>query len=253
MASIRDDPYMKFPGGFITYKGKGVPGLIKDKMERGLENVDKCLERDECKVRIHKEYFLPADLGKLDALTNWYLKSWLGMPQGGYFLPVHSGLGMDVKSVSHLYKKCQSLDIVRAMIRGNHTVETVVQAKVHWSIGAEMDEKICHLCPCRRKCWDYCHQWNLQLAMLLMLNPLGQPRPNKMDPSTLKWDQYKKYTTFIIFSPLFRKPDFLIYLYKMGHAGPLHTPSNGRIEKRLSKDLFNVSKVFCFASYIFVS
>jgi hypothetical protein len=109
MASIRDDPYMKFFGGYITSKGKGVPGLIKEKMERGLENIDMCLVRDEDKVRIYKEYFLPAnrfilsihdltktDLGQLDALANRYLKSWLGMPQGGSFLPVHSRLGMDV-------------------------------------------------------------------------------------------------------------------------------------------------------------
>jgi hypothetical protein len=34
-------------------------------------------------------------------------------------------LGMDVKSVSHL-----SLDIVRELIRGDHTVQTTVQAKV---------------------------------------------------------------------------------------------------------------------------
>jgi hypothetical protein len=61
MASIKDDPYMKFLGGYITYKGKGVPSLIKDKMERGLENIDKCLVQNEHKVRIYKEYFLPAN------------------------------------------------------------------------------------------------------------------------------------------------------------------------------------------------
>jgi hypothetical protein len=43
---------------------------------------------------------------------------------------VHSGLGMDVKSVSHLYKESRSLDIVRALIRGDQTVENTVQAKV---------------------------------------------------------------------------------------------------------------------------
>jgi hypothetical protein len=131
MASIKDDPYLKFLGGYITYKGKGVPGLIKKKMERGLENIDKRLVCDEHKVRIDKEYFLPAnrfilsihnqtktDPGKLDALANRYLKSWLGMPIGGSFLPVHSGLGMDVKSVSHLYKEGRSLDIVRALVPG---------------------------------------------------------------------------------------------------------------------------------------
>jgi hypothetical protein len=92
--------------------GKGVPGLINEKMKRGLENILVCFVCDERKVRIYKEYFLPAnrfiilihdltktDLGKLDALANGYLKSWLGMSQGGSFLPVHSGLGMDIKSV----------------------------------------------------------------------------------------------------------------------------------------------------------
>jgi hypothetical protein len=61
MASIKDDPDMKFLGGYITYKGKGVPGLIKEKMECRLRNIDKCLVRDERKVRIFKEYFLPAN------------------------------------------------------------------------------------------------------------------------------------------------------------------------------------------------
>jgi hypothetical protein len=97
MASIRDDPYM---GGYITNKGKGVPGLIKEKMELGLENIDKCLVRDERKVRFYKEYFLPAnrfillihdltkmDLGKLDALANRYLKS-LARHAPGRFLPI---------------------------------------------------------------------------------------------------------------------------------------------------------------------
>jgi len=143
MASIKQEPYLKFLGGFITYDGKGVPNLIYEKMKRGLENINSCLVHDERKVRIYKEYFLPAnrfilsihdltksDLKKLDGLTHRYLKSWLGMPQSGSFLPVHSGLGMDVKSVSHLYKESRSLDIVRALVRGDNTVQTTVQAKV---------------------------------------------------------------------------------------------------------------------------
>jgi hypothetical protein len=124
MASIRDDSYMKFLGGYITYKVKGVPGLIKTKVEHGLDNIDKCLVQDVRKVRIYKEYFLPAnrfilsihdltktDHGVLDALTNMYPKSWLGMPQGGSFLPVHSGLGMDVKRVSHVYKESHYIPV----------------------------------------------------------------------------------------------------------------------------------------------
>jgi hypothetical protein len=129
MVSIKQDPCMKFLGGFITYDGKGVPKLIYKKMKLGLENIKSCLERDEHKVRIYKEYFLPAnrfilsihdltktDLKKLDDLTRRYLKSWLGMPQSSSFLPVHSGLCIDVKSVLHIYKESQSLDIVRALV-----------------------------------------------------------------------------------------------------------------------------------------
>ena len=104
LASIRDDPHMKLLGGYVTYNGKGVPNLIYEKMELGLKNIASCLVHDEHKVRIHKEYFLPtnnfilfildlthSDLFRLDALTHRFLKSWLGMPQSGSFLPVHSG------------------------------------------------------------------------------------------------------------------------------------------------------------------
>jgi hypothetical protein len=83
---------------------------------------------DERKVIIYKKYFLPAnhfilsiydltktDLKDLDALTNRYLKSWLGMPQSESFSPVHSGHGMDVKNVSLLYKDRRSLDIGRTL------------------------------------------------------------------------------------------------------------------------------------------
>jgi hypothetical protein len=139
MESIKQDPYMKFLGGFITYDGKGVPKLIYEEMKLGLQNIKSCLVRDELKVRIYKEYFLPANrfilsihdltktnLKELDDLTHRYLKSWLGLPQSGSFLPVHFGLGTDVKRVSHLYKDSWSLDIVRALVRGDNTVQTTV-------------------------------------------------------------------------------------------------------------------------------
>jgi hypothetical protein len=44
---------------FLTYDGKGVPGLIEEKMEPGLKNIDKWLVHDKHKVRIYNEYFLP--------------------------------------------------------------------------------------------------------------------------------------------------------------------------------------------------
>jgi hypothetical protein len=131
--------------------------MIKEKRDHGLENIDKCLVHDERKARIYKKYFLPAnrfillihdptkkDLGKLDALANRYLKSWLGMPQGGSFLPVYSGLGMDVKSVSYLYEESRSLDIVRELIREDHTVQTTGRPRFSMS---RSKHEVCYLCP----------------------------------------------------------------------------------------------------------
>jgi hypothetical protein len=120
-----------------------VPKLIYEKMKLGLENIKDCLVREqEHKVRIYKEYFLPANrfiflildltktnLEKLDDVTHRYLKSCLGIPQSDSFLPVHSGLGMDVKNVLHLYKESRSLDIVRALVQGDNTVQTTERAK----------------------------------------------------------------------------------------------------------------------------
>jgi hypothetical protein len=48
-----------------------------------------------------------------------------------YFIEMSKpSIGMDVKSVCHLFKESQSLDIVRAMIREDHTVETTAQTKI---------------------------------------------------------------------------------------------------------------------------
>jgi hypothetical protein len=91
------------------------------------------------------------DLKKLDDLTHRYLKSWLGMPQSGSFLIVHSGLGMDVKSVFHLCKESRSLDIVRALMRGDKTVQTTVRATVQSE--QEWTRKSA-ICSCSQACED---------------------------------------------------------------------------------------------------
>jgi hypothetical protein len=70
------------------------------------------------------------DFKNLHDLMHGYLRSWLGMSQSGSFLRVHSGLGMDLKSVLHLYKESRSLDIVRALVQGDNTVQTTLRAKV---------------------------------------------------------------------------------------------------------------------------
>jgi hypothetical protein len=113
LEGLQDPSGRLIPAGIMTQaqrpdlvilEAKGVPGLNLEKFERVLRNIDSCLVRNEHKVRIPMEYFLPAnhfillihdltkvDHGDLDALTNRYLRSWLGLPQGGSILLVHFG------------------------------------------------------------------------------------------------------------------------------------------------------------------
>jgi hypothetical protein len=51
------------------------------------------------------------------------------MPRSGSFLPVHSGLGMDVKSV--FTKRAVPWNIVRALVQGDNTVQT--QREQEWT------------------------------------------------------------------------------------------------------------------------
>jgi hypothetical protein len=122
-------------------------------------------------------YILPAnhfnlsihDLTKTDLkdLDARYFKSWLGMPQSGCFLPMHSGHGLDVKSVSHLYKESRSLDTIRALTRGDHTIQTTVSRNGQ--------ENLPLLSAPPRLLGPFCPPWNLQSVMLLFFNPLGHP------------------------------------------------------------------------------
>jgi hypothetical protein len=49
---------------------------------------------------------------------------------------------MDVKCVLHLYIKSRSLDIVRALVRGDNTVQITVRAKVQREHGWTMKSAI---------------------------------------------------------------------------------------------------------------
>jgi hypothetical protein len=148
-------------------------------MEHGLKNIDDCLVRDERKVRIYKEYFLNAnpfilsihdlaktDLNDLDALNNRYLKLWLGMPKSGFFLPIHSKLGIDVKSVSHLYKDNRSLDIVRALEQGFR-----LQCEPRFRVSRSGPENLPSLFVRLRLQGPFCHLRNLRSVLLLLLSP----------------------------------------------------------------------------------
>ena len=117
LGSILRDPFHKFLGGYFTFRCSGVSifDCVKEKISKGLSNIDSLLIRDELKVRIYSEYFLGANrflfsmhdlnlsqIKVLDDLSHCYLKKWLGMPQSGSWCLIHDRHGLDIKSMAHL-------------------------------------------------------------------------------------------------------------------------------------------------------
>jgi hypothetical protein len=80
---------------------------------------------------------------------------------------------MDVKSVFHLYKESRSLDIVRALIHVDHTVQTTVQAKVQrgqiWTKKSAISVRAAEITGTNLSSTEP------ESAMLKLLNPLGHP------------------------------------------------------------------------------
>ena len=155
------ETYHKFLGARITRitrrayytfdnAGSEVAALIRDKFRVGLENIEKLLVRNELKVRVYVEYFLSSNrfilsvhdltttqLKEIDAMTHRYLKKWLGIPRCGSWNLVHDRHGLNIKSISHLYKESRALSLSDARIfsddRVKHALDSKEARESNWS------------------------------------------------------------------------------------------------------------------------
>ena len=98
--------------------------------------------RDEFKVRIYSEYFLNANrfilsihdlnttqIKRLEDLTHRHLKKWFGIPQGGSWCLVHEGHGLNIKSISHLYKESRTLSLANMRYYSDAHVRHALESK----------------------------------------------------------------------------------------------------------------------------
>ena len=144
MKSILHERHHKFLGASFTFdvKGGSIASVIYDRFRDGLENINKLLIRDEFKARIYSEYFLgsqrflfsvhdltKSQIKKLDELTHSFLKSWLGIPRGGSWCLVHDRLGLNIKSISHLYHESRALSLANIRVFGDARVRHALDAK----------------------------------------------------------------------------------------------------------------------------
>ena len=152
IASILNDKYHKFLGGFYTYdcSAASVAGIITERMGEQLKNIDNLLVRNEYKARIYSEYLLGSyrflfsihdlnitQIKALNDLTHSYLKTWLGMPKGATWALVHDSHGLNIKSVEHLYKESRALSLSNVRFfsddRVRHALDSKEEREGKWS------------------------------------------------------------------------------------------------------------------------
>ena len=144
IGSILHDRCHKFLGGIYTFDFSvtSVASVIKDRVSDQLKNIDDLLVRNEYKARIYIDYFLGSlrfilsvhdlhisQLKALDDLTHRYLKKWLGLPQCASWALVHDAHGMNVKSISQLYKECRALNLSKIRVFSDERAKRALDSK----------------------------------------------------------------------------------------------------------------------------
>ena len=142
--SIYDNPE-KFLGAQITFSGKqsDIFTYIFDGIKATLDNIDASLIRDEYKVKVYSQYFIPAvrfkltvhditntNLNKLDALSDKYVKKWLNMPPSGTLAIIHTAEGLSIKSLSHLYKETHAISHASSRLKADRQVNVALDSRI---------------------------------------------------------------------------------------------------------------------------
>ena len=135
----------KFLGSQITFTGKQAEtfDFIKCSLQKTLDNIERSLVREEYKLRIYQQYMLPAirfkltvheitqtNLTKLDALCDRYIRKWLSMPPSGTAAIIHAKEGLNIKSISHLYRETHAVSHASSRIKADKTVNTALDTRV---------------------------------------------------------------------------------------------------------------------------
>ena len=92
-----------------------------DKLSSILSNIDSFLVRSQYKLKIYTAYTLSSlrfhltvhdltktQLASLDALSTWYLKSWLSLPPCATTSVLYDPVSPNLTSVSSLYNECNA-------------------------------------------------------------------------------------------------------------------------------------------------
>ena len=136
----------KFLGSTITFSGKQKETLkvVKDHFESRLKSIDSLLIRNEYKLKIYKDYLLPASrfiltvhnltetsLTSLDSLVTKYLKSWLGLPSSATRGIIHAHQLIDIKPIKYLYKESQTNAYLSSRLKADRKVNVALDSRLN--------------------------------------------------------------------------------------------------------------------------
>jgi len=141
--TVRDMPH-KFLGSFITYSNTSTESytMIKNKIEKVLDNINTTKVRNEYKVRVLNDYVLPSlryllsvhsltdtQLAELDALQARHLKDWLNLPPCATLALMYSSQGLGFKEISQLYLECRTLSFATSYLKADYRVTHALISK----------------------------------------------------------------------------------------------------------------------------
>lgn len=123
---------------------------LKSELTKKLTNIENLHIRNEYKLWIYKFYFLPSirflltihqvsnsHLSTLNSITTKYIKTWAGLPPCATNAILHLQEGLNIMSLSHLYKltQCQSHARTRLVgdVRVNQVLDIKLRREEHWT------------------------------------------------------------------------------------------------------------------------
>ncbi len=142
--TLEKEPH-KFLGSLITFNNTAsdIFTYLHDIIKSGLENIDKSLIRNEYKLKIYCDYFLPSlrfhltvndttstHLQQLDALADRFIKKWSGLPHPATLAFVHMPKGLNIKSISSLYHECHTNAYISSRCKGDDKVQLCLDSQL---------------------------------------------------------------------------------------------------------------------------
>ena len=145
LSTLDESPH-KFLGSTITFSGKqkDTYKLIMEHFKTKLQYIDSLLVRNEYKLKMFKDYLLPASrfiltvheltqtsLKNIDSLTNSYLKKWSGLPRCATPSILHIDQFTGIKTVCELYEECHTTTYIATRMKGDNTVNHALDSKLN--------------------------------------------------------------------------------------------------------------------------